>query len=67
MIRSKLEWSESITTVKVVEWKEDPTGGHTNVDDRIVAVLAMLVRYQGSQDGYTFRIHNFANIDLDRP
>ena len=67
MIRSKLEGSESIATVKVVEWKEDPTGEHINVDDRIVAVLSMFARHQGSEDGDIFLMHNFADIDQDRP
>ena len=67
MIRSELEGSESIATVKVVEWKEDPTGEHINVDDRIVAVLSMFARLQGSQDGGSFLMHNFADIDLGRP
>lgn len=67
MIQSKLEDSGSLTTAKVVEWKQDAAGGYTNQDERIVAILAKYARFQGSEDGDRYRIHTFADIDLDRP
>ena len=65
-IESTLTAMETVSTAKVVEWKNELVGGDSALDERIVALMGKYGHYLGSEDGSSFRIHTYSDFTLDR-
>ena len=65
-IESTLTAMETVSTAKVVDWKNELVGGDSDLDERIVALMGKYGHYLCSEDGSSFRIHTYSDFSLDR-
>ncbi len=65
-IESTLAALEQVSTVHYVDWDNILVGGNDYSDLQVTAILEKNGRYLKSESHGSFRIHSYADIDLDR-
>lgn len=66
-IESALAAQEKVSTVHYVDWEDCLVGGNEYTDLQVTALLEKNGRYLKSESHDSFRIHSYAEIDLNRP
>ena len=65
-VESMLAAMQNIPTVKFVDWDNVKAGGDSNADGQIIFLFDKYGRFQGSEEGPSFRIHTYTDLSLDR-
>ena len=66
-IESALAALEQVSAVHYVDWDNSLVGGNDYSDLQVTAILEKNGRYLKSESHDSFRIHSYADIELDRP